>query len=145
MALPKIVYNAGSGPVALNFVRGPQDFSCYYSARVHDNLATSGVRERVMEARDILISFAMTHLRIEEDLAAWSVFMQFALGGAQFDFYPNNDLGDFYHCVIEGDLFEPRRTGPGYYGASFRLRVAPDFLAPAHPGVVLQRFYGVTA
>ena len=47
---PQIIYNPGSGPVTLPFVRGPQNFMPYYEGRLHDNLGTSQgtVRERLL-------------------------------------------------------------------------------------------------
>ena len=145
MALPKIVYDAGAGNVTLQFVRGPQRFQCGYQTRAHDNLATSGIRERVLEGNDILIAFGMVHMRVEGDLPEWSAFMKWALGGGQFDFYPDADLPDYYHCVSDDEGFAPQWTAPGQYGAEFRLRVVPDGQAPADPSEVIQRFYGVGA
>ncbi len=145
MGLTKIIYDAGSGPVELAFLRGPQGFQCGYSTRAHDNLATSGIRERVLEGNDILIAFRMDHLAVEEDLPEWAAFMKWALGGGQFDFYPDADLPDYYHCVSDDEGFEPVRTGPGRYGVGFRIRIVPDEQAPADPSVVMKRFYGVGA
>lgn len=145
MGLPKIVYDPGTGAVELEFLRGPQRFQCGYSTRAHDNLATSGIRERVLEGNDILISFNMPHLGIGDDLPEWAAFMKWALGGGQFDFYPDADLPDYYHLISDDDGFAPMRTAPGRYGAGFRFRVVPDEQAPADPSVVMERFYGVAA
>jgi hypothetical protein len=139
----KIVYDAGSGSVVLNTQRGPHDFRAYYQTRKHDNLATSGVRERVLEGNDILISFRMGFMKVDDDLAAWAAFMKYALGGGQFDFYPHDTINEQYHCVSEDEGFEPERVAPGRYAAGFVFRVAPDVLAPADPGVVLKRFNGI--
>ena len=145
MALPKIVYDAGSGPVTLAFLRGPRDFQCIFDARAHDNLATSGIRERVVEANDILIGFTMGHMRVEEDLPEWVAFMSYALYGGQFEFHPDADLPDYYHCVSDDAGFAPARTGPERYAAGFQFRIVPDGQAPADPSEVMKRFYGVAA
>jgi hypothetical protein len=146
MGLPKIVYTpAGSSAVVLQFVNGPQNFTCYTEGRLHDNLATGGqARERVVENLDLMIEFTMPAM----DLAAvnaWDLFMQFALAGGQFDFYPNSDINEQYHCVAEGKKFQPKRVGLQRYSESFRFRVLPDALAPAGPSQVLARFHGVAA
>lgn len=143
MGLPRITYDAGAGQVVVQCVRGPQGFVCQWETRAHDNLATSGVRERVVEANDILIRFEMRYMKVDEDLPQWAAFMKFALGGGQFFFSPDSGLADFYNCVCENEGFEPLRAGPGIYGASFNFRIVPDAQAPADPSVVMRRFYGI--
>jgi hypothetical protein len=145
MGLPKVIYDAGVGAVTLQLVRGPQNFRCYYKSRLHDNLATSGIRERVVEAHDILIAYEMQALRVTDDLDDWTAFMVFALGGGQCEFYPDAALPDYYHLVSDDEGFEPARTGPGQYAAAFRWRIVPDALAPADVSVVMKRFYGIGA
>lgn len=147
MGLPRVTYNAGAGQVVVQCVRGPQNFVCKWETRAHDNVATSGVRERVVEAHDLMIAFEMRHMKVGagEDLEQWAAFMKFALGGGQFLFSPNSDLADFYNCVSEDEGFEVSRAGPGVYGASFKFRIVPDAQAPADPGVVMKRFYGITS
>ncbi len=146
MSLPKIVYNPGGGDVTLQFLRGPQDFKCFYRSRVHDNLATGGLRERVVEANDMLITFGMGAMRITDDLDDWAAFMAWALAGGQFSFWPDAALAtDYYHCVSDDEGFEYSRNAPGQYGAAFRWRIVPDSQAPANPGVVMKRFYGIAA
>ena len=139
----KIVYNPGSGDVTLTSVRGPNNFQCAYRSRVHDNLATSGFRERVFEASDMVISFTMPAMVVDGDLPDWCAFMTFALAGGQFDFYPNSALSDHYHCVSEDEGFAPARVAPARYSASFRFQIVPDDHAPGDPAYVLQKFYGV--
>lgn len=145
MGLPRITYDAGGGPVSIDFQRGPQNFRAFSRARVNDNLATSGLRERVLEHIDILIAFEMRHLRIDEDLPAWAAFAAWSLGGGQFEFKPDKDLTTYYHCVNDAEGFEPTRTGPGWYTVEFLFRVVPDSLAPAHPAEILRRFYGIAS
>jgi hypothetical protein len=143
MALPKIIYDAGSGPTTLQCVRGPQGFVCRVESRKHDNLAASGIRERVVESNDLIIQFTMPSVAIDGDWPAWCLFGTWALYGAQFDFYPDADLADYYHCVSDDEGFEPSRTSPGRYALSFRFRIVPDGQAPVGPGEVLERFYGI--
>jgi hypothetical protein len=141
----KISY--GAGPTTLTFKRGPLNFTPYWEARVHDNLSTSGkVRERVLESQapDILISFDMPHLVLLDDLAAWNLFMAFALPGGTFQLYPWTLFSDYYNCVLEGTKFGPKRNAPYKYGDSVTVRILQDAQAPATPEIVLRRFYGVT-
>ncbi len=143
MALPKIVYDAGAGAVTLQCVRGPAGFGCWAKARVHDNVATSGLRERVFEETDLFISFTMPALRVGEDYGAWAAFAAWAMQGGQFEFYPDGAQAEKHHCVDEGDGWETTRVGPGVYSAAFSWRIVPDALAPADAGEVMERFYGV--
>lgn len=145
MSLPKVIYDPGSGNVTLLFLRGPRQFACFYSARVHDNLATGGLRERVVEAKDILITFEMPAIRVTDDYDDWATFMDWALAGGQFSFYPDASLtSDYYHCVSDDTGFEYARNAPGQYAAAFRWRIVPDSQAPDDPGEVMKRFYGIT-
>jgi hypothetical protein len=144
MGLPLVTYPAATEHTHLQFVRGPQNFRCQAKAVVHDNDATSGVRERVTERTDLLLSFTMPALRVNGDLPDWSTFMAWALGGGEFWFSPDSSLGDYYTCVSEDEEFTPERRAPGVYSASFVWRIVADELAPAGPGEVLGAFYGIT-
>jgi len=143
--LPKVNYDPGGGAVDLLFARGPNGFRCFYHARVHDNLSTSGAaRERVTEGLDMLITFTMPALKVADDYAGWMAFSKFALGGGQFTFCPNVDHAEnAYHCLSDDQEFAPARVGPQTYTAAFQWRIVPDGSAPADPGVVMQKFYGV--
>lgn len=147
MALPKIIYDAGAGDVTLLFKRGPQGFQCTTQTRANDNLATSGLRERVLEGHDLLISFVMPALVVGDDLGDWSAFMRWALGGGNFKLYldAGADPGDYYTCTCEQKVFESQWQGPARYAASFDFRIVPDAQAPADDGAVMERFYGVSA
>lgn len=143
MSFPKIVYNAGGGNVTLSFARPPQDFTSYAAPVVHDNIATSGQKERLLEYRHQFIAFTMPYLRVPGDLIEWGAFMDWALGGGEFDFYPDAALATFFTCTVEGDRFEPRRNAPGQYSADFLFRIVPGATEPADPTVVMKRYYGI--
>jgi hypothetical protein len=98
----------------------------------------------VCEAADIVISFTMPGIRVDEDLDDWAAFALFALGGGQFSFYPHSDGADYYHCVADDEAMEPVRVGVGVYAVTFKWRIVPDGQAPAGPDVVLKKFYGVS-
>ena len=146
MSAPKVVYDPGTGVVTLAFVRGPMDFLPEWAAVVHDNVASSGAaRERVVENRGIVLPFVMPALTVGGgDLAAWMMFMDWAIGGGGFKFYPNQALTDWYNCVDELGGWQPRRVAPGVDSAAFRFRILMDGQAPADQGTVLRRFMGVT-
>ena len=141
MALPLIKY--GTGPTILAFVRGPRDFRAYYASRAHDNVATGGLRERVVEHHDLMVSFAMEALRVDDDLAAWGTFVRWALDGGTFEFHPYGaGLDYWFRCVLEDQGWAIERRAPGVYGAQFVLRVVPDEKEPASVAEVMLKFYG---
>jgi len=145
MSLPKIVYNPGTGDITLQFVRGPQGFQCGWKGRVHDNVATSGLRERVIEGLDLVITFTMGAIKVSDDMDDWTTFSFWALNGHTFAFYPDAALSSHYNCVSDDEGLEWTRMGPGVYSASFRWRIVPDDHAPSGPDVVMKRFYGIAA
>jgi len=135
----KIVYGSS---VTLAF-DGAVDFLCTLQARVHDNLSTSGIRERVVEAVDMLISFTLPKVRVSTDLAGWEAFAAWAINGAAFDFYPDV-LQAHFHCQAEDQGMEMAHVALGVYCLAFRWRVVPDSVAPADCGIVMKRYYGIT-
>lgn len=150
MGLPVVQYTPAGAeePVVLEFLRGPAGFRCEYAGRVHDNVATSGVKERVVEHLDMLISFRMPALRVDgaagwDDLADWDAFQEFALEGGVFTVAPNTDVAFDFHCVSEDEGWQPERVAQGIYAASFKWRVVPDEDAPASPGAVMAAYWGV--
>ena len=165
MALPKIIYdptgaaitdptNPPSTAVTLTFKAGPQNFLPSAGPVVHDNIATSGLKERVIERIEMYICFDMPAMQISDDLPGWMAFMAWAFAGASFLFFPNAAMTDYYNCVDEtttgvagsssSGTWSPACVGPGRYSGSFCFRIVPDSHAPADIGVVLKRFYGIT-
>ena len=141
----KSVYHPLTVDVTLLFARGPVNFKPYWDGRVHDNVSTSGAaRERVVENLDIMIGFEMPHLVIDDDMAAWATFENFALLGGGFKFYPCSTLTDYYNCVLEDVKWELVTNAPKKYAATVLVRVLQDSQTPSGPDVVLRRFYGLT-
>jgi hypothetical protein len=145
MGYPQISYQPVAGVsdlVLLDFKRGPGDFICQTAIRAKDNLSTSGKRERVLEAQDLLITFTMPAVYIYEDYPAWSAFAEWAMDGVYFNFAPNSDFAGLLHCVSNDTTFTPSHKGVGRYEFNFNWQIVPDPLCPLNPGVVMQMFYG---
>ncbi len=125
MANPKIVYDPGTGPTTLNFVYPPRRVpGCVYKAVRHDNLATSGVRESVVERIDQFLELEMEWVLSGPDLSAWASFMIFALGGGQFSFYPDSSQPSFLNCWLEETDFNAQYKAPGKYTFKMTFRQA---------------------
>lgn len=156
MGSPQISY--GSAPTVLSFLRGPLNFNAEDSARRHDNVSTSGLRESVFEAIDIMISFTMPALLMgtsgAADYTAWKNFYAWAVQGGEFAFTPNTSVtvagapwsGAPYsfNCLLEDTSFKPKKIGMGRFSLDCKFRVAlGDAYAPANSGQIMEAFWGI--
>ena len=121
MSNPQIVYDPGTGPVTLAFVRPPTKVPAYdYSAVRHDNISSAGVREAVLERIDAFLELEMPWVGVGADVQAWNQFMQFALSGGQFGYYPDASQSAFTNYWLEDTSWTAGYKAPGQY--SFKLK-----------------------
>lgn len=121
MANPQIAYDPGTGPVTLAFTYPPRNVTaCNAVATRRDNIASSGVRESILERIDNFIEFEMQAVLVGADVSAWNSFMQFALTGGQFAYYPDSSLSAFTNYWLEGTTWNAAYKSPGLY--SFKLK-----------------------
>lgn len=94
MIVPKIVYNPGSGSITLNPTWPPTKGNPVdnLAATRHDSITSDGHMQSVVERIDSINSLSWTTVPVD-DLAAWTSFMQYALTGGQFDYYPDSTSG----------------------------------------------------
>jgi hypothetical protein len=148
MGLPQIAYN--TGPTTLTFKRGTKDFIAQDSGRRNDNVSTSGLRESVYEATDLLISFSMPGLLISDDFTAWENFYSWAIPGGQFSFVPNlsvlvSSIPWAFNCVLEDKAFNPKYLGGlGRFSLDCTLRVVLDGSAPGNAGQIMRAYWGMS-
>jgi hypothetical protein len=123
MSNPKIVYDAGAGPVTLAFARPPRKVPAYeYNAVRHDNISSAGVREAVLERIDTFLEFEMEWVGIGADVQAWNQFMQFALAGGQFGYYPDASQPAFTNYWLEDTNWTAAYKAPGQYSFKVKFR-----------------------
>ncbi len=123
MANPKIVYDAGAGPVTLNFQRPPRFVPAYdYGSVRHDNVSSAGVREAIYERADQFFEFEMEWVAIGSDIQAWNSFMQYALKGGQFSYYPDSSLTTFTNYWLEDTNWTAAYKSLGQYTFKLKLR-----------------------
>jgi hypothetical protein len=123
MAYPQIVYNAGTGPTTLQFQRPPRNVPAYeFNAVRHDNIASSGVRESILERIDSFLSLEMEWVGIGADVQAWSGFMSFALAGGQFAYYPDASQSAFTNYWLEDTNWTAGYKSPGQYTFKLKFR-----------------------
>ena len=103
MANPCILYPFGTGTVTLNFLRPPTKVPAYSSTAVrHDNVASSGVRESVLERIDNFLDLDLEWVGAGSDVQAWAQFMSYALQGGVFAYYPDSAQTEFHELLARG-------------------------------------------
>ena len=123
MAYPKIVYDPGTGPATLSFLRPPRLVPAYeYVATRHDNVATSGVRESITERVDQFLEFEMEYVALGSDVAAWASFMAYALRGGPFSYYPDSSLSAFTNYWLEDADWKAEYKHAGQYTFKAKFR-----------------------
>ncbi|PYV20981.1 MAG: hypothetical protein DMG24_20965 [Acidobacteria bacterium] len=123
MANPQIVYNPGAGNITLSFERQPRRVPAYQKvATRHDNIATSGVREAVVERVDQFLAFEMEHVGTGLDVTAWANFMDYALQGGQFSYYPDASQSSFTNYWLEDTDWMAEYKGVGRYTFKLKFR-----------------------
>lgn len=121
MANPQIIYDPGTGPMTLAFTYPPRNVTAYNAvATRHDNVASSGVCESILERVDNFLEFDMQTVLIGGDVMAWNDFMQYALQGGQFAYYPDRSQPAFTNYLLEQTTWNAAYKAPGLY--SFKLK-----------------------
>ncbi len=125
MANPKILYDAGAGPVTLTFLRAPRLVPAYeYAAVRHDNISSAGVRETVYERSDTFVEFEMEWVGSGADVTAWNSFISWALKGGQFSYYPDSSLTAFTNYWLENVEWVTAYKTVGQYTFRMKFRQA---------------------
>jgi hypothetical protein len=123
MANPQIIYDAGSGPVTLSFAQPPRKVPAYqYSAVRHDNVSSAGVRESVLERIDTFLELDMEWVATGTDVEGWNAFMEFALGGGLFGYYPDAAESAFTNYWLEDTDWTAAYKTPGHYSFKMKFR-----------------------
>lgn len=122
LTLPKIVYTplGQISPATFTFARQPRNLPAYNRvAKRHDNLSTAGVKEVIVERVDSFLEITMEWVSIGADVNGWDMFMQNALQGVQFSYYPDGTQSAYANYTLEGTDWEAEYKAAGQY--SFKL------------------------
>lgn len=124
MSFPKIVYTPEGGTEqTLSFVYPPQQQPGYQKTAVrHDNVSTAGIRESVLERIDQFLEISMEWIQAGTDLANWRAFLDHALTGAVFAYYPDAALAAFTNYALEDTETRIEYKAPGLYALTLKLR-----------------------
>lgn len=121
MSNPQIIYDPGTGPVALAFSYPPRNVAANNAvATRHDNVSSGGVRESILERIDNFLELEMQTVLDGNDVAAWNAFMQYALTGGPFAYYPDSSQIAFTNYWLEQTTWNAAYKAPGIY--SFKLK-----------------------
>lgn len=121
MAYPKIIY--GSPRSTLMFARPPRKVPAYVVEAVrHDNVASSGVRESILERVDNFLDFEMEWVGMGADVQAWQGFMVWALAGNAFSYYPDASQPSFTNYWLEDTNWTAAYKSPGQYTFKLKFR-----------------------
>lgn len=124
MANPKIVYTpAGGTEQTLDFTSPPQQQPGYSKNAVrHDNISTAGVRESVLERIDVFLELSVEYIKAGTDLANWCEFLDHALTGAPFAYYPDSSQTGFINYLLEDTGATVAYMAPGIYSVKLKFR-----------------------
>ena len=126
MSFPKIVYTpAGGTEQTLNFVSPPARQPGYWKTAVrHDNVSSAGVRESVLERVDQFLEINLDWIRAGTDLANWQAFLDHALAGAVFAYYPDASIASFTNYVLEDTETRIEFKAAGVFTLRLKFRKA---------------------
>lgn len=129
MSVPfaKIVYDAGAGSVTFQPTYppvnkpGPHDGnSDHLSAQRGDSISLSGKKQTAWWRTDTFRVLQMENVPWD-DLAGWNAFMQYAVKGGEFDYYPDATVSDFLTFTLEDTDWDPQKAS--YKLAKFKLNM----------------------
>ncbi len=123
MGNPKITYTPiGSGSVSTLVFQRPARFVAAYNraAARHDNISTAGTKETVVERVDEFLELTLERVSQGTDVDAWDTFMQNALQGVEFNYFPDKDQPGFATFTLEDTNWSAEYRSLGQF--SFRVR-----------------------
>jgi hypothetical protein len=127
MANPKITYTpvGGSSVSTLEFQRAPRYVAAYNRAAArHDNISTAGAKETVVERLDEFLELTLERVGQGADVDAWDTFMQNALEGIEFDYFPDKDQPGYTTFTLESTDWRADYKTVGQFSFNLKFRKA---------------------
>jgi hypothetical protein len=124
--VPKIIYDPGSGPVTLNFTYPPTQKPMIdnRAAVRHDSMSSSGFRQVALERVDIIRPLQFENVPWI-DLQNIGTFIDFALQGFSFSYYPDATLTAFQTFELSDTDFNPTFNVRTLSKFNLKLRLVP--------------------
>lgn len=131
MGYPKIIYDAGGGNVTLAFTYPPTkkpDGDVLVATRT-DSISLSGRKQSIYRRTDIFKDLQMDFVP-SEDMIEWQAFIEYALTGGPFSYYPDADVPLVHNdWTLEDTNWNPAFLFLGMDDFKLRIRkVVPDSL-----------------
>ncbi len=123
MANPKIVYiPTGGVEQTLTFSAPARSLPAYSRAAIrHDNISTAGIRESVLERVDDIVELAVEWVK-STDVSLWQTFLDHALTGGVFAYYPDAAQSSFTNYLLEDTEARLEWKAPGRYTIRMKMR-----------------------
>lgn len=118
--IPKIVF--GTTTLTITYPPIGKGMLDDREALRHDSVTSSGLRQVALERVDLIKPLQFENVPWE-DLPAWETFIDYALAGGTFDYYPDATLGTFQTCELMDTSFSPKFNARGLSKFSLKLRV----------------------
>jgi hypothetical protein len=124
MANPKITYTPSGGTEqTLSFVSPPtRQPAAWKTAVRHDNVSSAGVRESVLERVDQFLEVNLDWIRSGADAANWQSFLDYALTGSAFAYYPDASVSSFTNYTLEDTDVRIEFKAAGVYTLTMKWR-----------------------
>lgn len=126
LIVPFIIYPPAitAPPGTLLVFNLPPRFVPYKSYQVtrHDNVSSAGVRETVYERTDEFLEFTMEYVKIGADIQAWDAFIQYALQGGPFNFFPDSTIFVWTTYTLEDTTWQAAYKSLGMFTFKVRMR-----------------------
>jgi hypothetical protein len=124
LVLPQIIYNG----TILSFTfppvskPGPQDGTSDERNRVGaDSITSSGLKQSITERVEIFRELEMEFVPFT-DMAAWAAFIDWAIQGNPFDYYPDVTLSAFDSWTLEDTNWPPKFNFRGFAKFTLKMR-----------------------
>ena len=120
LLVPKIVYNA----TTLNFSYPPvqkPNASLDRETQREDSITLTGLKQSIFVRTDEFWNLQMDFVPYA-DLAAWEGFIDWALQGNSFDYYPDSTSGTHTAYTLEDTGWKPQRAFFGFVKFKLRFR-----------------------
>jgi hypothetical protein len=124
MAYPKITWNDGINPPGTVLFQLPPTSKPFKSltATRTDVYSTAGVKQSVWLRTDRLMPILMNYVQVGDDIAAFDAFMEWALEGGQFNWFPDADIDNSFLYTLEDTTWKPEFAILQYYKFTLNFR-----------------------
>ena len=123
---PKIVYNAGAGPVTVapTYPDVSKPYMDPIEATRHDSFASSGIRQTMTERVDTIRNIVFDSVPWS-DLPMWAAWALYAVQGGSFQYYPDASATAFQTFELMDNKVTPQFVCRGLSKLAFKIRLVP--------------------